>query len=337
VTELDHFFAQALETGDVPRNWKKNPMLVPRGAPRGHRVEYIRASSFTDDVVDKSYLQKWTMRYLAIALSQPENDDLRALLAGETYQTHNPIDEAEKRASGRRVDAQIARALDRQGIHRAADRGTAVHSFAPPENDTTPPPEIAGDIYGFKHAMQYHGYREVGTEMFFAADEVLGAGTGDCLVLCPDGWVRVGDRKTGKRDPSFIVQIAIYSHGNIYNSQTDERETIDDWVKRCVPEARGFDRTRGLVFDVKPEGTRIYRIPLDLGWDLAKAIHFVGTSLVDSVFELLHDVPKKDPILERIAQADTVEALEKIYRRAGSDWNDVHTEAAKARKKELIP
>lgn len=339
MTDLDHFFEQAIATGDVPRDWQGRPMLVPRGAPRGHRVPYNRASGLVDRVEDKSFLQKWQMRYLAIALSQPENDDLRALLAGETYQTHTqvPMGDTEKKASAHRIDEHIARALDRQGIHRKADRGSAIHSFCEPGNDTTPPPEIAGDIFGFKKAVAAAGMKEVATELFFAADEVMTAGRGDGLYLCPDGWVRLGDRKTGKKDPGFMVQLAVYSHGDVYDTQTDERMTIHDWVEANVPEAEGYDAGDGLVFDIKPEGTKIYGIDLDEGWNVAKMIHHIDTHLVDDVFTLLHDIPKPDPILTRIGHATTLEELKTIWSRAGSDWTDVHTAAAKARRTEITP
>lgn len=338
--DLDVFFQEAQATGGPARDWLKRPMLVPRGAPAGHRVPYTRASSYSDFVGDKGHLHTWQMRYLAISLSKPDRADLRHLLAGEKYQTHlpEPTDpealkrwKEEKKASAYRVDSQIERALDRQGIHAKADRGTAVHSFCEPDANLADVPEdLFKDVHGYRRAVEKAGYKELETERFMANDRVLGAGTIDCFVECPDGRIRPGDRKTGRLDPSFAVQLGIYSQGDFYDHTDDSRQTLHERF------GDAYTDDYAVIFDIKTAGTKIYKLDIELGRRMADAIHMLRENMVvDKVYELLHDFPKEDPVLTRIANAESRDDLLKIRERAGSSWSNEHSDAANTRWKEL--
>lgn len=333
MSSLDAFFDAAVATGEPARDYKGRPMLVPRGAPAGARSPYARASSFANRVRDTEFMTRWKMRYLAIALSVPGNDDLRDLLASEPYNTHTDIDEATKRASGRRVDEAIERALDRQGILRKADRGTAIHSLTEPGNTNVIPEHFRDAVSGYDRALEAAGIVELRTEAFIACDEVMAAGTADGLYYHPSHGIVIGDKKTGSMGPEFAVQLAIYSHGEFYDGQNDTRQAIDEWARGDHDET--YNPDVGLIFSVQNKGTTIYEIDLAKGWEIAKAIHMIGESLTNSIYSLAHAAPKPDPLIGRITAAQTVSQLEAIFRQAGGLWESKHTELAQARRAQI--
>jgi hypothetical protein len=320
--DTDDFFGQmAQDTGMPGRDNYQRPMLIPRGEK--DRKGYRRASSFADIVDSKIGIHKWEMRGLARAMAQA--DDMRLLAAGETYNTgFDMTDIGENKASGARLDSIIARALDRIGWSQKSDFGTAVHSFFDPANPNPVPEELKPFVDGYFERLANDGIEILSVEQFVACDEVMSAGTFDALVHHPDYGVVVGDGKTGKRSRGFVSQISIYNHAELYDIDTDRRAPIHADLNPKV----------GLVFDVKADGTNIYEVDTAKGWDITKALYLVHE---DFNMKLMKKLPRRvgASIVDKIAQATTLDELNKVWEATSTGWTDREIQAAKARRLEI--
>ncbi|MBC7593534.1 MAG: hypothetical protein H7288_06305 [Kineosporiaceae bacterium] len=318
------FFANAMAGPE--RDRYDRPMLVPAGMPGGARAAYTRASSFADRVKDKRHIHTWEKRYLARGMGL--RPDLQDLAAGELYTSSKLTEDAGKnRQSGKNLDDIIKRALDHVGIHFLADRGTAIHSFCEDRDRLFEVPEhLRTSVEGYWAAVDEHGLQLLGIEMFIANDHVMAAGTFDSLVRHPEHGVCVGDIKTGDIDPGYAIQLAIYANGELYNTDTDERQPLE-----ALSGGEEINRDIGLIFDVKPEGTKIIEVDLVKGWALTQAIKMV----VDDLRMDLFTEVKSDPILQAISEAETEIALIHLWNTSGGNWRVKHIKAADARKKEI--
>lgn len=316
------FFEQIM--GDPDRDRYDRPKLVPAGMPAGAKAPYTRASSFADRVKDKAHIHTWEKRYLAKSMSQPAQQDLRDLAAGEPYISSKLADDVGKnRVSGRNLDKIISRALDRVGIHYLADRGTAIHSFAEDRDRLYEvPPHLRGHVQGYWSALDRHGIKLRGIEIFVANDQVMAAGTFDSLCWHPAyGWV-IGDIKTGDLDPGYVVQEAIYANGEIYDTETDERMPLE-----ALTDGEEINREVGLIFDVKESGTEVLTVDLVKGWELTKAIKLITDDLRMDLFTKI----KPEGLFGEIAVAKSRETLEALWRSRQDVWTPAHDAAAKAR------
>lgn len=281
---LDPLAEERLAGGAVlSRSDSGNPMIVPRGeiVP----VEYERASNLASYLVhDIRHLVTWEKRHLAIALGR--YPDIAALCAVEGYNTGlgllNPIlAPGENRASGKRVDYQIERALDRYGIHEKADAGTVAHAVTDPRYTGPPVPlpvvkEAVDAIHELTAALE-----AVATEFFVASDAFKSAGTCDHAYYIADQalarelgealghdltGVLIGDKKTGKsvRIGEFEIQVGgTYAHGEVYLGPPEDGEhqriPLEDYFGGPV------NRTTGLLVHASTTGTPRPRVlPLDL-------------------------------------------------------------------------
>lgn len=211
----------------LQRDGRQRPLLFPAKGPRV-RLPYSRMSSLADYVGDQRGVHIWEQRYLARAMAL--SPDLCALAAIETYNTgFNCPEPEEKKASGRRLDAIIYRALDRVMIHEKADYGTAFHALTEPGNEGKPVDEALTQMcQSFEQATR--GLTFLATEMFVANDDLMCAGTFDHLVRVPgyEG-ACILDKKTGKLHPEqFAVQFSGYANGMIYDPETDERFELEE-------------------------------------------------------------------------------------------------------------
>ena len=310
------------------RDGRDRPMLVPKGMPKGATAPYTRASSFADRVKDKRHIHRWEMRYLAKSMSQEAQQDLRDLAAGEVYTTgFDKPDLAKNRASGKNLDDIVKRALDRAGIHQKADRGTAIHSFCEdPTRLWEVPAHLRDYVEGYWRRLKEDGIRIIAVEIFVANDEVMAAGTFDSLVWHPLFGFCIADIKTGDIDPGYGIQIPIYANGELYDTDTDERHPLE-----ALTDGEEVNREVGLIFDVKPEGTKILKVDLVKGWELTKAIRVITDDLNMNLFEEV--LPKT--LEQRIVAATTKQELTNLWNETKSQWGDKHHAAAKARAEEL--
>jgi hypothetical protein len=321
------------ETGDVARNGRGMPMLVPRGQPLSVRAPYTRASSMADRVKDMRHIATWEKRYLARAMSEPANRDLAELAAAEIYTTgfDKPDDEANKR-SGRILDDVIRRALDRQGIHQKADRGTTVHKYAEDRGRIWEAPEaIQPYLRSYWARLDNDGIEVHFIEMFVANDEVMAAGTFDSICWHPAyGWVTC-DIKTGKIDPGYVVQEAIYANGELYDKKTHERAPLESLTKGEM-----IRRDVGLIFQVTPNKdgeieTKIIEVDLERGWRLAKAIKVVHDELRADVFS---EIPART-LEQRIMAVKDAAEMKKLWNETKDSWGSKHLEAGRVRRAQM--
>lgn len=266
----------------VPRGDNGNPWIVPRDCAEGE--EYTRASAMSDFLVRNVHgLKTWEMRYLAQALGR--NPDLAAEAAAQHYSTGPltgtlPIED--RRRAGRELDDIIARALERERIHEAANAGTAVHKATEPgEPDPRGMhPLIEGAV------REYHkltaGLERVASEVFVVNDTLRVAGTFDSGYLSPEfpGVVVVGDTKTGKNyhQAEFEIQMACYARGEVYLGPPKEEPA--GWYPPVADQRLTFEEFFGVpvnlhtgyLVHVPLEGKpkpRIVKLDLMRGWDMA--------------------------------------------------------------------
>lgn len=251
---------------DDTRDEEGRPRLIPRGMDPDStpRVTYDRASSMSDYLLDTAHIQRWRMRYLARSLGM--NEDLAALAGAEVYTTgFAKGDEGENRASGRRLDKIIDRALDRVRIVERADYGTVVHAATEPDFAGYAPERAKADVASFWTFVRENGIKLLATEMFTANDEVRSAGTFDHLAYVPGMGIVVTDKKTGNTDANaFAVQLAIYANADLYDITTDQRTSLEDFVSGQV------NRDVGVVFQIRDGQTKAYEVDLVGGWEAAR-------------------------------------------------------------------
>src|SRR5690606_28854851 len=148
--------------------------------------------------------------------------------SSEIYTCGFTEDEKANKASGRRVDEIIERAMDRAGVNMKADYGTAIHSRTEPGNDNIDPDEKqAQDVASCWDLWTELGVVHLGTEIFTANDNLRSAGTFDHLSYVPGYGIIVTDKKTSKSAKStYDIQLASYAHGDVYDVDTDQRQTL---------------------------------------------------------------------------------------------------------------
>lgn len=354
----EDFFAKTQDDGP-PRDRYGRPLLFPRGHDpecpeckgkdamfQPHRRWYTRSSSLSDMLADFGHIQKWRMRYLARSMGY--NRDLAMLAAAETYTTgFDKGDEKENRASGKRLDDIIERALDRQGISEKADYGTAVHAWTEPGNDGYVFNDAAADVQSFKDKVTSTGSVILGTELFTANDRWWAAGTFDHLMYVPGYGIVITDKKTSSavHGHDFAIQLVTYAHADLYDWETDERMTLEEYIASLGWDPGLLNRDQALIWWIKDGRTTLHELDLVEGAQAAdravwvRDIHRKGTGQkkVDSKVEKALEM-ERSALLTMIQQADSEAALTNLWnnRALRAVWTEQqHTQAAKARKESL--
>lgn len=344
--EMQDFIDQFVQPENPPRDDSGRPLLIPRGlaVDDANRVAYSRASSLGDILEEFSFLWKWKMRGLAVGLSQ--SMDLIRLASSEIYTCGFAEDEQANRESGRRVDQIIERAMDRAGVDMKADYGTAIHARTEPGNDNIDPDQKqADDVASCWDLWTELGVVNIGTEIFTANDSLTSAGTFDHLSFVPGYGIIVTDKKTSKSAKgTYDIQLASYADGDVYNKDTDERMTLEEyvhsqgwppslinrkvgliwWVKNGRTQARFLDLERGIEAARKAAWIRDERRKIGVAKDVTKDIRAAVSTLRDS-------------LLTNLQAAPTVDHITAVWNNpmARAIWTDQHTAAATARRQEL--
>lgn len=332
-------------TQGPPRDKYGRPLLIPRGGTEDDRQWYTRASGLGDTIENFAFLHKWKMRYLAVGLSR--NMDLVRLAAAEIYTTgFGKGDSKENTASGKRLDDVIDRALERAKIHEKADYGTAVHARTEPGNEGVDPDEMQRqEVQSFWDLIAELGITIIGTEIFTANDEVRTAGTFDHLMYVPGYGIIITDKKTSsKASESYDVQLSVYAQADIYDYETDQRMTLEEYVASKGWNPALINREDGLIFWIKNGRTQTRFLNLKEGYMAARVAawvrdehHTKGTAkdVTKAVRNLVET--QRAQLLDFIRSASGVDILGLLWndRRNQSIWTDEHTEAAKKRKAEL--
>lgn len=345
--DFNEFVDQFFEEERPPR---KNgmPLLIPRGVEIAdeNRVAYTRASGLADVLEEFSFLWKWKMRGLAKGLA--DRMDLVRLVAAESYTCGFAEDEGANRAAGRNIDAVIERAMDHAGVDMKADYGTAIHLRTEPGNDGTDPDEKQQKDQESCWALWRDlGVVHLGTEIFTACDETRSAGTFDHLSYVPGLGIVVTDKKTSsKAKQNYDVQLGGYSRSDVYDPQTDQRLTLEEYIESVGWDPALLNRSVGIIWWVKGGKTEARKLDLDNGFKWAKVAAEIRDERRPQAARVAPNVTKallKDTetqrarLLEAIQAAPTTEALLGIWNHPAAQaiWTDAHTAAAIARKEAL--
>lgn len=344
--ELQDFFADFFALEKPERDGSGRPLLIPRGKPvlPENRVAYTRASGLGDMLEEFGFLWKWKMRGLARGLA--ERQDLVRLAAAETYTCGFTDDIKENRASGRRVDEIIERALDHAGIAEKADYGTAIHMRTEPTNDGIDIDDMQElDVSSCWDLWARLGVVHLGTEIFTANDELRSAGTFDHLSWVPGYGIVVTDKKTSsKAKASYDIQLAGYAHSDIYDVDTDQRMTLEEYVASKGWDPALINRDAGIIWWVKGGKTQARILDLKAGYEWAKIAARIrderrNMSVAADVTHKISDELEslRFVLLERIQYAPSIDHLNTLWANPAAQaiWTDDHTAAAVARKKDL--
>lgn len=348
--DIDDFFDEGLPDGPPRDQWGR-PKLFPRGVDQSdpaNRKPYTRASSLSDYLADFAHIWKWKFRYLARSLGQ--NSDLAMLAGAECYTTG--FDQGTlkvNRASGRRLDEIIERALERGKISERADYGTAWHALTEPGNDgNVDDPFMVADVRSYMELVQKINAVILGTELFCANDDLMVAGTFDNLKYVPGYGIVITDKKSSRdvHGEDFRIQLSSYANAELYDWETDKRTTLEEYVESIGWDPSLINRDVGLIFWTASHSGQAEVLELDLVKGYEAAHH--ATWVRDNHRKGKHQWPAEPKILaaleagrakllEIIAEAPSLAVLESIWntKDAQAIWTDEHTAAAVARKAEL--
>lgn len=196
---------------EIERDRYGRPLVVP---PKGGKaIAYTRATTIANSLDDASALVAWKMRMAAIGLTT-RPDILLSISAAQD----------DKLA----VNSLIEDAMQVAGANKAANIGTAIHSFAERLDLGLElgviPQEYVADIKAYEQTTKILNNKFI--EQFSVLDKYKIAGTPDRVVEY-NGELFIADIKTGRIDhPNNIsIQLAIYANGLPYDSATATRGT----------------------------------------------------------------------------------------------------------------
>ena len=298
MTDTSGFF-NTQASRDVPRD-RYGRYLLPD--ENGENTGWTRATTFAATLAESYGLRLWEQRQVVLGLSRrPDLLTLASTISG-------PED---KKALGAIVDS----AHEAGATQAKANRGSAIHKAIEEVEKGRPfasvPDELKGDVHGYFQEVAEKGLviipEYVERTCIVPAYKV--AGTFDNIVRCPDGRLRILDKKTGNLGYAaieFAVQMALYANASAlrnYGSSTYEP----------MPEVA---KDYAIIAHVEPGTgrTQLHRINIRLGWawaatcaevqDIRKTKH-VLTPYVPEVTELtpamsaaFHDGPKHPIVAE---------------------------------------
>lgn len=252
-TDTSSFFTTH-QTRDVPRDqWGR--YVLP--GPDEQEESWTRATTFAATLAEQYGLRIWKERQVVWGLSRrPDLLTMASTISG-------PED---KKALGEIVDeAHVA-----AGTQAKANRGTAIHNAcAAAERGAWEkvPAELRPHAAKYLKAMIEGGLRILPdmVERTVIVKQYQVAGTFDNLVMCPDGQLRVSDKKTGRMDYSdteFAVQMAIYANADaIFNYDTGRYEPMPAVAKDYA-----------ILAHIDPETghTELQRVNIQWGWTWAR-------------------------------------------------------------------
>lgn len=199
---------------EINRDRYGRPLIIPPSG--GKAIAYTRATTIANSLDDASALTAWKMRMAAIGLTT-RPDILLSITAAQE----------DKMA----VNSLIEDAMQVAGANKAANIGTAIHSFAERLDLGLDlgvvPPEWIPDIKAYEETTKILNKKFI--EQFSVLDKYKIAGTPDRVVEY-NGELFIADIKTGRVDhPNNIaIQLAIYANGLPYDSATATRGTWGD-------------------------------------------------------------------------------------------------------------
>lgn len=347
MTDIDPFAEDPIE------RLNGQPLIIPPGG--GDPVPYTRASSLGSYLTDDRFLLTWQMRNLAVALGRRK--DYADQCAVEPYTTgFDEPDKLVKSASGKRLDVLIEKALEFIKIHERADRGTVVHAVTEQDYSGFVPISVITELAAFAEGIAINELRRVGSEIFVVNDELRVAGTFDHLFWHPVFGLIIGDTKNGRNTNAlgFGCQFANYAHSEVYDPETGERISLQEYVKR----EWGFDpgpinQDVALLLSLKADQDggfgelKFSEVNIKWGYEKCRLAAQVRDSRDETAGKVLQSKILKHvkgkrarelaekAVLERLATAITYEELRAIWAQFQPIWTEEMTEASRARRDAL--
>lgn len=252
-TDTSSFFTTH-QTRDVPRDqWGRYKLP----GPDGEEKSWTRATTFAATLAEQYALRIWEQRQVVWGLARrPDLITMASTISG-------PED---KKALGEIVDeAHVA-----GGTKAKANRGTAIHRACQAAERGAydeVPEELRPHVSKYFAAMREGGLTILPeyVERTGIVNQYDTAGTFDNLVRCPDGKIRVSDKKTGRMDYSdteFAVQLAVYAHFDaLFNYDTGRYEPMPEVATDYA-----------ILAHIDPEtgDCELMRINIEWGWVWAR-------------------------------------------------------------------
>lgn len=246
-------------SADVPRD-RYGRYLLPDES--GDQIGWTRATTFAATLAEAHGLRIWEQRQVVWGLGRrPDLVTLASTIVG-------PED---KKALGAIVDS----AHEAAGTQAKANRGTAAHAAIQRVEQAhnfngaiaAVPDELHADVLGYFNAISAAGLTILPNlvERVVIVPQFLVAGTPDNYVLCPDGKMRVLDKKTGNLDYAaieFAVQLALYANAKaMRNYSTNSYEPLPEIATDYA-----------IIAHVVPGTgkTELMRVNIRLGWAWAR-------------------------------------------------------------------
>jgi hypothetical protein len=252
-TDTSSFFTTH-QTRDVPRDqWGRYKLPGPDGTEES----WTRATTFAATLAEQYGLRIWKERQVVWGLSRrPDLLTMASTISG-------PED---KKALGAIVDeAHVA-----AGTQAKANRGTAIHRACQAAERGAwdqVPAELRPHVTKYLKAMADGGLQILPSmvERTVIVNRYKVAGTFDNLVMCPDGRIRVADKKTGSLDYAdieFAIQLGLYANADaIFDYDTGRYEPMPEVAKDYA-----------VIAHIDPETghTELQRANIEWGWVWAR-------------------------------------------------------------------
>jgi hypothetical protein len=313
------------------------------GTPRS----WTRATTIAHTLDDEFHLTQWKRRMvLSGAALRP---GLLASVPELTRELERAADDwRAAKAIKAELDGLCDEAAEAAGAGEGAKLGTLLHTITEyadagrmSEIFDLVPNELVADLRAYTTTMDDVGLGRPPEyiERIVVNSRVDSAGTFDRLLQMPDGHLVVGDLKTQKSVTfgwlSIAIQLAEYAQADAM---------YDDATGELVPLPAELDKSVGIVMHL-PVGQAtctLYELDLEAGWAAAQAAHEVrqwrsrSKALGRPYVE--RSEPAGDRVLALIRSAGHPTALEALWRdfKARGEWTATHTQAAAARKAQLI-
>lgn len=254
MSSTESFFMQ--QSTDVPRD-RYGRYLLPDET--GTETGWTRATTFAATLAESYGLRIWEQRQVVWGLSRrPDLLTLASTIVG-------PED---KKALGAIVDS----AHEAGGTQAKANRGSAIHKAIEQVEKgalsfESVPDELKNDVRGYFSELARWGItilpEYIERTVIVACYKV--AGTFDNIVRCPDGKLRILDKKTGNLDYAeieFAVQMALYANADaLRNYGTNTYEPMPEVAKDYA-----------IIAHIEPGTgrTELHRANIGWGWAWAR-------------------------------------------------------------------
>ena len=249
MTDTETVTQFATPGGDTRRDRWGRPYIVPPDG--GKEVAYTRATTVAKTLDDLYGLMGWKQRQTAVGLAQRE-DLLLAVRASDGDRTV--------------LDEVVGQAMTAAESSKGAITGTAIHALTEKLDRGEELPDGLDDntvsmLGAYRRIVEEHRLKPVHIEALTVNDEHRIAGTPDRIWRHPDGWLTIGDLKTG-RDLSYssgtiAQQLAIYANSSLYEPATGHRHP------------HGADTKTAHVIHLpaeRPGEASLYRVNIEAGW-----------------------------------------------------------------------